>query len=109
MIYKCCEFPLCDKTSIDNRIQNHHIIPIKNKGLDNSRNKIYLCPNHHNLIYILGENNGIHSTKLKGSIMLLRRMSSTDGRILVYIDCDDNKKKCYFYRTKEIVEYDKIF
>jgi predicted restriction endonuclease len=109
---KFCDFPLCDHSSVDCRINTHHITPKSQAGNNHKSNLFDCCPNHHNQIYIPGETKGIHSkmiigdkTKLvSGSIILIRRMTSTSGDALLYFDCVWEKNYLYFYTTKEIVE-----
>lgn len=86
MKYKC-QFPNCEY-SCENRhaIHLHHIVPIENGGVDTEYNRLWVCPNHHNKIYIPESKKGIHSKKCKDSIILISKFKSTSGMILEYIN-----------------------
>jgi len=88
-----CQFPGCKYfTNIRSQINNHHIKPVELNGLDDDYNRIYLCPNHHAKIYVPESKNGLHSFKGIDSIILLRKLSSTGGKVVEYIDSDGKKK-----------------
>ena len=85
-MYKC-EFPGCDyMCESRSQIQLHHIVPREFNGSDKPYNRIYLCPNCHTKVYIPGVKSGIHSIKTNDSIIINRWLSSTDGRVLEYIN-----------------------
>lgn len=83
-MYKC-QFPECEYTT-DNRtqIEYHHIIPKTKGGKNGAGNRIWLCPNHHKMIYIPGEEKGIHSKFNMNSIVILGWVQSTGGKLLQY-------------------------
>lgn len=84
-----CEIPYCSySTENRNKINYHHIIPKELKGNNKKYNRIYLCPNHHDLVYVHGSKIGNHSIKSKDSIIILEWFSSTDGRIFRFVDVD---------------------
>ena len=85
MIYEC-KFPNCNyKTNNRTQIHNHHIIPKEIGGSDNKSNRIYLCPNCHNKIYIPNCTSGIHSFNYDTSIIIINKLQSTSGMVLEYI------------------------
>ena len=87
-----CEFPECKYYTLNrNQIHYHHIIPLENFRNDNENNRIWLCPTHHNFIYIPDSKNGIHSIKNDNSIILNGWKLSTIGKILEYIENDEIK------------------
>ncbi|MEM4261007.1 MAG: HNH endonuclease signature motif containing protein [Candidatus Woesearchaeota archaeon] len=86
-----CEF--CDyKTLNRNNIEYHHIIPKELNGVDNSYNRVYLCPNHHKMIYVDGSLNGIHSIKNSDSIIIKGQFNSTEGKLLLIEDSQGIEK-----------------
>ena len=86
-----CEFPKCNyNTKYRSQIHDHHIIPQELKGSNKRYNRIYLCPTHHTKIYIPESKNGIHSIKGSDSLILIRWLSSTKGKILEYKDIKGN-------------------
>ena len=67
-----CE--LCDyQTKNRNNIEYHHIIPKELEGSDKLNNRVWLCPNHHKMIYVSGSKAGIHSIKNESSIIIKGR------------------------------------
>ena len=77
-----CE--LCDySTENRNYIEYHHIVPKELKGSDKPYNRIWLCPNHHKMVYVDGSQSGIHSIKNDDSIIIKGKLDSTGGKILV--------------------------
>jgi len=87
-MYKC-EFPDCGHSTEDrNQIHSHHIVPKELDGVNDDYNKISVCPNCHNRIYVEGTKSGIHSIKNKNSIILNGWLTSTNGKVLEYIDVD---------------------
>lgn len=79
-----CEYPNCDYvTEHRSAIHYHHIIPIEVNGTDAEYNRIYLCPNHHNSIYVPSSKSGIHSIN-KDGVILIRKVYSTVGFLLEY-------------------------
>jgi len=86
-----CEFPKCNySTDHRSQINYHHIVPQELKGSNKDYNRIWLCPTHHTKIYIPESARGMHSIKGSDSIILIRWLSSTKGRILEYKDIDGN-------------------
>jgi hypothetical protein len=86
-----CQF--CDYQSERSSIHYHHIIPKENGGSDQDKNRVYLCPNHHNKIFCSTAKSGIHSIKQSDSIEIIGWFSSSDGvRVLQYIE---NNKEIY--------------
>ena len=80
-----CKFPFCKYcTNNRNKIHFHHIIPRELGGVDNDRNIIELCPNHHSLIYVPESLFGVHSIRDLGSIIIRNRYLSSDGWVLEY-------------------------
>lgn len=79
---------LCDNYSTEERslIHKHHIIPRELKGSNKESNLVYVCSNCHNRIYIPESSNGQHSRKTKKSVQILKWFSSTQGRLLLYIN-----------------------
>lgn len=100
----CCLYPKCDFTTSKRReIDYHHIIPKELNGSNNASNRMWVCPNHHRLIFVPGTTNGHHSIKSKNSIIIKKFLQSTNGIVLSYIDCEDNKEYLYMYKTKDIL------
>lgn len=94
-----CQFPNClYHTNIRSQINYHHIVPSELNGSDKDYNRIYLCPNHHSKIYVPLAKSGIHSIKGKDSIIIIRKLSSTIGTIIEYIDI--NGKNCFIKENK---------
>lgn len=97
-----CHFPSC-KFSTENRhcIDDHHITP---REVDpNSKATIYLCKNHHALIFHPEAKHGQHSKNTKKSIQILNIFESTAGKTLHYQDYH-NKQFYYFFNNNEIVK-----
>jgi hypothetical protein len=87
----CCEFPECKYITLNRfQIHYHHIISVKDNGTNKPKNRIWLCPVHHNQIYIPNSKRGIHSIKTENSIILLGWLQSTSGQVLEYIDINGN-------------------
>lgn len=84
-MFKCC-FPNCSyETNERSLIHYHHIIPKELEGVDKKKNRIYLCPNHHNLIYVPEAKTGVHSRFTEDSIILKGGwLQSTNGHVLEY-------------------------
>jgi len=86
MKYKC-EWPNCSYTTTTRKeINYHHIQQSSYGGSDKKFNRIWLCPNHHSKVYIPESKSGIHSIKGTNSIIILKWVYSTSGKILHYID-----------------------
>jgi len=94
-----CEFPNC-RYSTDSRTQiaNHHIVPKSQRGSNKPYNRIMLCPSCHTKVFIPSEKIGIHSQYNKDSIILLRWLDSTIGKVLEYTIID-NKEILYYKRS----------
>ena len=91
-----CEFPNCGyETKNRTQIHEHHIVPKELGGKDKKFNKIFLCPNCHNRVYIPEAKIGIHSIKNDNSIIISKWLMSTAGKVLEYIE--QNETKYYFY------------
>lgn len=93
-----CHYPGCNYVTESRRnIHDHHIIPKSQHGKNDRSNRVYLCPTHHQYIYIPTETQGHHSHCVEGSIILLGWKTTTKGRVLLYtyplkekeIDCID--------------------
>lgn len=98
-----CQFPLCNYTTNNKHlIQIHHIVPKELNGSNNKNNLIYLCPNHHNYIFVQNSNFGIHSINSKEKIEIIQFLFSTAGLILHYKDFNNNQYY-YNYKTKSIL------
>jgi predicted restriction endonuclease len=107
MSYYKCEFPNCDYESDElGSFDSHHIIPKSKGGSDRAFNRIRLCPNCHRKIYIEDFTGGIHSIKKDNSIIILGKIVSSDGDVLYYHKCSDNKEYYWFNnsRDEELVE-----
>jgi len=77
-----CE--LCDyKTENRNNIEYHHIVPKELEGSDKLFNRVYLCPNHHKMVYIEDSKAGIHSIRNSDSIIIRGWFKSTTGDVLL--------------------------
>lgn len=87
-----CEFPGCNYTT-ENRtqIEYHHIVPKTKGGSNRAKNRIWLCPNHHKMIYVPGEERGIHSKLHMNSIVILGWVQSTGGRLLQYKNANEEE------------------
>jgi uncharacterized protein YlaI len=95
MKYKC-KFPGCTyKTESRTQIHKHHIISKELGGSDNEGNRIFLCPNCHNRIFIPEAESGIHSFEHDNSIIINNKLDSTSGIVLEYID--HGETKYWFY------------
>jgi len=94
-LFKC---NLCDYQSEKNSIHYHHIIPKELGGCDSIKNRVYLCPNCHNNVFVPSSKSGIHSFNNKNSIQILGWLSSTSGRVLHYID--ENGKETFINEKK---------
>jgi len=82
-----CQFPGCIYcTNIRSQINYHHIKPVELNGSDKDYNRLYLCPNHHSIVYIPEAKSGIHSIKGDNFIILLGKFKSTSGMVVEYID-----------------------
>lgn len=85
-----CEFPGCDyKTQEKSQINNHHIKPKELGGSNAKYNRAYLCPTHHTKVYIPEATRGIHTKKGEDSIIISGWLQSTGGRVLEYIDVNE--------------------
>jgi hypothetical protein len=103
MKYKCM-FPGCEYEASNRKmIDYHHIVPKELGGSDISRNRMYVCPVHHRHIYAPGTESGIHSSKCEGAIIVKGFLTSTAGKVLHYVSCDDDKDYFFFYRENAIV------
>lgn len=90
-VYKC-EFPQCNyTTSVRTQIHFHHIIPREHGGSNKTINKISLCPTHHTKIYNPKATKGMHANKSEDSIILIGWRTSTIGKVLHYIENDEEK------------------
>jgi len=90
-----CEFPDCTYSTNDrSKIDYHHIIPKEMNGCDDEWNRMWLCPNHHRMIYIAGSH-GNHSKDSGDTIEINGWRSSTGGKILEYTK---NTETHYFKR-----------
>lgn len=86
-----CEFPNCDySTNIRSQIHKHHIISRAQIKCNKKFNTIFLCPNCHTKIYIPEVKKGIHSKHTEDSIILIRWLMSTSGKVLEYKDINNN-------------------
>jgi hypothetical protein len=95
-----CQFPNCKySTDIRSQINKHHIKSVELNGSDDDYNRIYLCPNHHTKIYIPESKSGLHSFKGADSIILLRKLNSTGGTVVEYIDSNGNNN--FFIEEKD--------
>jgi hypothetical protein len=100
----CCSFPNCDFTTEKRReIDYHHIVPRELGGNNKRNNRMWVCANHHRLIYVPDSKNGHHSIKSKNSIMVKGFLQSTMGTVLHYINCNDNQEYFYVYQNKESI------
>jgi hypothetical protein len=80
-----CNFPGCEYTTdVKCQIHNHHIVPRSKKGSNKNYNLITVCPTHHAKIFIPGELHGQHSKQSVDSIVMIRKLPSTDGEVLEY-------------------------
>jgi hypothetical protein len=87
--YKC-QFPNCTySTKYRFQLHYHHIVPKELGGTDKSNNRLWLCPNHHNRIYIPNTIHGIHSKKTDNSIIIIGWMMSTEGKTLCWCNAND--------------------
>lgn len=93
-----CEFPGCSfSTDVRGLIERHHIIPRGQPGCTNKpKNLIYLCPHHHNCIYVPSETQGKHARVHEESIILVQRLHSNRGPVLEFIRCSDNLNYFFF-------------
>ena len=66
------------------KIHSHHIVPVEMKGSDKGFNRIYLCPNCHNRIYIPESIRGNHSKRSEDSIIIRDLIQSTAGTLIEY-------------------------
>lgn len=86
-----CE--LCDYSTVDrDRIHYHHIVPKSLKGTNKHHNRIYLCGNCHNKIFVTGSK-GIHGIKGTNPIIINSKLMSTSGLIIEYIENEETKYK----------------
>jgi hypothetical protein len=84
-----CE--LCDYTSKNkSKIQKHHIVPKEKSGTNYEYNVIFLCPTCHTNIFIPDSKFGNHSIKSSKSIIINRKVLSTEGMMLEYVDESGN-------------------
>ena len=89
-----CQFPGCRyETTERHRIHYHHIKPKEFSGVDDEYNRLWLCPNCHNRVYI-PESKGIHSKQSNESIIIKGKLMSSGGIVLNYID---NKNEEQYY------------
>lgn len=87
-----CEFPKCGYiTENRTQIHEHHIIPRELNGSDKKSNKLFVCPNCHNKIFIPDSNSGIHSFNNANSIIINHKLDSTSGPVLEYVEHDETK------------------
>jgi hypothetical protein len=99
-----CEFPNCNyETDCRNKIHLHHIVPKELGGNNQRNNLIYLCPNCHSKIYIENSKSGNHSIQATDSIILISKLLSTNGNVLHFKKCSNQKNYFYFYNLKEEV------
>lgn len=78
-----CQFPNCNYSTKDRKcIEHHHIIPKELNGSNRKFNRIWLCPNHHSLIYVPNSTSGKHS--IATNVILIRKLLSTSGTLLEY-------------------------
>lgn len=69
-------------------------------GTSNKKyNLMYVCPEHHRLIFVPGVEKGQHSVKHKDSIIVDGRRDSSNGTSLLYEKVSDGKSYLYFYRN----------
>lgn len=91
MLYRC-QIPNCGfSTEVRTQIHNHHITPREHGGTNKAHNRIYLCPVHHTKIYIPSATRGMHANKGVDSIILLGWRESSRGKVLHYIENDEEK------------------
>jgi len=99
-MYKC-RFPSCFYESVRAKIDRHHITP---REIDpNTKATIYLCKNHHALIFHPEAKYGQHSINTSESIQILNIFKSTGGEALHYQDFK-GKKFYYFFESRTIVD-----
>ena len=80
-----CE--LCNYiTESRSKINYHHIVPSELGGIDGDQNRVYICPNCHNLVYVKESKQGIHSIRCKNSVVIKGWKLSTEGKVLQYIN-----------------------
>lgn len=80
-----CE--LCNYiTESRSKINYHHIVPSELGGIDDDKNRVYICPNCHNLVYVKESKHGIHSIKCKNSVVIKGWMLSSGGIVLNFIN-----------------------
>ena len=95
-----CHFPMCNYESVRSKIDCHHLTP---REVDpNSKTTIYLCKNHHALIFHPKAKHGQHAINTVESIQILNIFKSTVGEALHYQDYH-GKKFYYFFENQEIV------
>jgi hypothetical protein len=100
-----CQFPSCTfSTSIRSQIEYHHIIPKELGGSNHHSNRIWLCPNHHRMIYIPDAQKGHHTKYSNDSIILLGWKKSTVGKVLLYKKINDDEVYVYSLNNKELQE-----
>lgn len=77
---------ICDyETEFKNQINEHHIQPKELAGGNQKYNKVHLCPNCHNKVYVPGAKSGAHAIERPDSIIIKGWFLSTEGRVLHYI------------------------
>jgi hypothetical protein len=82
-----CEAPGCLYTCTSkHQIHSHHIVPKEKGGTNSNFNRVRLCPNCHNKIYIPEATKGIHSIKTSDYIILKKIHPSSNGLVLEYED-----------------------
>lgn len=82
-MFKCQFCPFEGERSL---INEHHIIPRELNGNNQPKNKVFVCPNCHNKIFIPNSTAGIHSIKKANSILIVGWLQSSGGRVLQYIN-----------------------
>jgi hypothetical protein len=90
-MFKCL---FCDyETEKRSKIHRHHIVPKELGGSNKRFNRVDLCPNHHNKIYVPDSKQGIHSIKAEDSIILKGWYASSSGkRIMKFINTNNSKE-----------------
>ena len=102
--YHQCEFPGCENDSFNCRMNRHHVQPKSKGGNNHKSNIMYFCPTCHSKIFV-ADTKGIHGSLIKGSIEIINRLTSTAGKVLQYIDCDNMQMYLYNYCTNSKDEF----
>lgn len=83
----CCHFPSCTyETDVKSYIHLHHIVPRELGGTNLKYNRFYVCPNHHQMLYVKEATSGMHTVFAPGCIMVIGWKSAGDRMFLNYVD-----------------------